>query len=116
MEERGTVQEGRELATPPEFLVRASRDEWSRSVRRKRNRKYDAGSVAEPLSTDRDKLETTGFFFSSAALVCIVRLAGRELEHEAQGRGGPVCNWNFSGCAGGTGLCLRVLLVMWGGG
>jgi hypothetical protein len=68
---------------PPEFLVRALRDSWSRSARRKR-RGDESGSSQEPSSTDGDDMKTVSDFFDSAALVCVVRLAGLERQVRAR--------------------------------
>lgn len=75
---------------PSEFLVRASRDSWSRSARRKRGRGDIVGSTRESLPTDKNELETVTDFFASAALVCTVRFAGGELEPGVQGQGKPL--------------------------
>jgi hypothetical protein len=61
---------------PPEFLIRASRDSWSRSARRKR-RRDENGPYWEPSSRDGDDMKTVSDFFHSAVLVGVVRLAGQ---------------------------------------
>jgi hypothetical protein len=68
---------------PSEFLVRVKRDSWSRSARRKR-RGDESGSSQESLPNDENDKKTVSAFLHSAALVCVLRLAGHERQLGAQ--------------------------------